>query len=136
MDVNAVFSSVKEKKMLEVEECRLCQIAIDSYVTAAVPNQIQIVLFIQVPSSAAWWAKYIGYSILVNLLYQKLYYYIAIPAVSEKEQQSEMKEDVLFPRRSGKMKLNVLKEQQSERKEDVLISEGIIIAIAMYSKNR
>lgn len=34
------------------------------------------------------------------------------------------------------MKLNVLKEQQSERKEDVLISEGIIIAIAMYSKNR
>ena len=72
MDVNAVFSSVKEKKMLEVEECRLCQIAIDSYVTAAVPNQIQIVLFIQVPSSAAWRAKYIGYSILVNLLYQKL----------------------------------------------------------------
>ena len=43
MDVNAVFSSVKEKKMLEAEECRLCQIAIGSYVTAAVPNQIQIV---------------------------------------------------------------------------------------------
>ena len=41
MDVNTVLSSVKEKKMLEVEECRLCQLAIDSYVTAAVPNQIQ-----------------------------------------------------------------------------------------------
>ena len=34
------------------------------------------------------------------------------------------------------MKLNVLKEQQSERKEDVLISEGSIIVIVMYSKNR